>query len=165
MKLTIPEPVRPKMKEYGLKEAPDGMLTWGWVKGELEKSKNYWICSTRPDGNPHAAPVWGILMDDVVYFSTGESSRKAKNIAHNPTIVLHLESGFDTVIIEGLVETVSDRADIERIAPIYATKYAPHGFEPTADDLAKGLMYRVVPRVVMAWKETDFPNTATRWEF
>lgn len=165
MKLTIPEAMRPKMKDYGLKQDKDGMLSWQWVLDELEKSKNYWIGSTRPDGNPHVAPVWGILMDDVVYFGTGEKSRKVKNIRNNPNIVLHLESGFDTLIIEGKVEKVTDRADFDRVAPIYAKKYAPHDYEPTADELAGGLMYRVMPRVVMAWKETDFPNTATRWEF
>ncbi len=165
MKLNIPDAIRPKMKDYGLKQEKEGMLSWQWVLDELEKSKNYWIGSTRPNGNPHVAPVWGILMDDVVYFGTGETSRKARNITVNSNIVLHLESGFDTVIIEGKAEKVSNRADFDRIAPIYAKKYAAHNYEPTAEELAVGLMYRVVPDVVMAWKESSFPDTATRWEF
>lgn len=165
MQLTIPQASRPKMKDYGLKSDPEGLLSWQWVRDELEKSKNYWIATTRPDGNPHVAPVWGVLMEDVVYFSTGENTRKAKNFRANPNIVLHLESGFDAVIIEGTIEKITYRADFERIAPVYAKKYAPHGYEPTADELASGSLYRVIPRVVMAWKETDFPNTATRWEF
>lgn len=165
MKLTIPEAKRPSMKDYGIKQVSEGLLTWGWVREQAEKSMNYWISTSRPNGNPHAAPVWGILMDDVVYFGTSESSLKARNMAANPTVVLHLESGFEVVIIEGKVEKVTDKALFERIAPIYAKKYAPHNYEPTAEELAAGTMYRVLPDMVMAWREQDFPNTATRWQF
>ncbi|MEO1255735.1 MAG: pyridoxamine 5'-phosphate oxidase family protein, partial [Bacteroidota bacterium] len=135
------------------------------VREQLEQSKNYWVSTTRPNGNPHAAPVWGVLLDDCVYWGTGDTSRKNRNLLNNPHVVLHSESGWDVVIIEGIVEKVTERADFERVAPIYTTKYAPHGYEPRADELAQGLMYRVLPHVVMAWKETSFPNTATRWEF
>jgi len=27
------------------------------------------------------------------------------------------------------------------------------------------VLYRVRPRVVLAWTERDFPNNATRWQF
>ncbi|MGB7337801.1 MAG: pyridoxamine 5'-phosphate oxidase family protein [Phototrophicaceae bacterium] len=165
MKLTIPKPTRPKMQNYGIEQSNEGLLTWAWVTERLEQSMNYWISSTRPNGNPHAAPIWGILMDDTVYFGTDATSRKAKNLLENPQIVLHGESGFEVVIVEGIAERVTDVDDFERIAPIYAKKYAPHGYEPTAEELAGTLMYRVRPQVVMAWLEQDFPNTATRWVF
>jgi uncharacterized pyridoxamine 5'-phosphate oxidase family protein len=120
MKLTIPEPIRPTMKDYGINQTSDGLLGWEWVREQLEKSMNYWVSTTRPDGNPHAAPVWGVLVDDVVYFGTGETSRKGRNMQANPNVVLHTESGFDTVIVEGTVEITKERALMERIAPIYA---------------------------------------------
>lgn len=165
MKLTIPKATRPTMQDYGIKDDSTGLLTWDWVIERLEKSENYWIASSRPNGKPHVAPVWGILLDDVVYFGTGTSSRKARNINHDSSVVLHLESGIETVIIEGQAIQVTNKADFERIAPIYAKKYAPKGYEPTAKELAEGLMYYVKPDIAMAWNERDFPTTATRWVF
>jgi len=165
MKLTIPAAIRPKMKDYGIKQESEGLLSWDFVREQLEKSMNYWLATSRPNGNPHAAPVWGVLFEDVVYFGTGETSRKARNFKHNPNVVLHTESGFDTVIVEGKIKKLAERALYDDIAPVYAMKYAPHNYEPTAEELAKGGLYRVVPAIVMAWKESDFPNTATRWEF
>lgn len=165
MKLTIPDPIRPTMKDYGIKQETEGLLSWKWTQEQLTKSMNYWLSTSRPDGNPHAAPVWGVLYEDVVYFGTGEKSRKARNFKQNPNVILHTESGFDVVIVEGKVEKITEKSLFDNIAPVYAKKYAPHGFEPTAEELAEGGMYRVVPTVVMAWQETDFPNTATRWNF
>lgn len=61
MQLTIPEPTRPTMKNYGIHETEEGLLDWSWVSEQLTQSQNYWIATTRPDGRPHAAPVWGSL--------------------------------------------------------------------------------------------------------
>ncbi len=165
MKLSIPKATRPAMKDYGINQEPEGLLSWPWVRERLAASMNYWVATTRPNGNPHVAPVWGILLDDVVYFGTSVTSQKGRNLQKNPNIVVHLESGYEVVIIEGRVEMVKNQNDFERIAPIYAEKYAVHGYEPNAEELASGTMYYVLPNVVMAWLEQDFPNTATRWQF
>lgn len=165
MQLTIPQPQRPRMKHYGITEAEQGMLDWAWVRAELHKSRNYWISSTRPDGRPHAAPVWGVVLDDVVYFASNKKSVKGRNLARNPQVTLHLESGDDCVIVEGRVLHVADSALLMRMATEYSQKYAP--FSPTPDELDGGdnIAYGVVPGVVLTWKESDFPNTATRWVF
>lgn len=54
-------------------------------------------------------PVWGIWLGGAVYFGTDRRSRKAKNLAANPSLVIHLESGDDAVILEGAAEEVDDR--------------------------------------------------------
>jgi general stress protein 26 len=91
----------------------------------LERSKNYWICTARPDGRPHAIPVWGFFLDDTVYFGTARSSQKARNLAHNPTVSVHLESGDDVVIVEGAAREVplSDRETIAKLDAASKTKY------------------------------------------
>lgn len=165
MKLTIPQATRPKMQDYGIETSDDGLLTWEWVRERLEQSTNYWVSTVQKNGNPHAAPVWGILLEDTVYFGTGEGSVKARNLQRNPNVVLHTESGMECVIVEGRVEKVTEIATFEQVAPVYAAKYKPHGYEPTAEELAAGLMYVVKPQVVMAWYEKKFPETATRWAF
>jgi len=165
MQLTIPEPQRPRMKDYGVASSEEGMLDWAWVSAEMEKSRNYWINSTRSDGRPHAAPVWGVVVDDVLYFASNKTSVKGRNLAANPNVTAHLESGDDCVIIEGQVFHVEDETLLPRIATVYGKKYAP--FTPTPEELDGGtnIAYGVAPKVVLAWKESDFPNTATRWVF
>lgn len=163
MKLVIPASIRPTMQNYGIVEATEGMLTWTWVSQQLIKSRNYWIATTRPNGNPHVAPVWGVVIDDIVHFGTSESAVKAKNIAHNANVIVHLESGDDCVIIEGQAIAVTDENILAKMAALYPTKYPE--FAPTVEDLGKNGNYAIQPKVVMAWHESDFPNTATRWVF
>src|SRR2546425_1061199 len=95
---------------YGVPKDGSGakQLPWSWAVERLLAARNYWICSTRPDGPPHAAPVWGLWLDDAVWFSTDRASRKGRNLLASPTVVVHLESGDDVVILEGEAELVQD---------------------------------------------------------
>jgi nitroimidazol reductase NimA-like FMN-containing flavoprotein (pyridoxamine 5'-phosphate oxidase superfamily) len=154
---------RPNFPGYGIEQQPDGMLTWEWVSEQMAASRNYWICTTRPDGRPHAAPVWGIWLDETLYFGSGPDSVKARNLRGNPAVVVHLESGDDCVIFEGVIEPVvnPDRAWFERFADAYEAKYG--GFRPEYPD-TEGT-YRLRPHIAFAWIEKDYPKTATRWRF
>jgi nitroimidazol reductase NimA-like FMN-containing flavoprotein (pyridoxamine 5'-phosphate oxidase superfamily) len=157
----LPAPTRPHMPGYGIKAEPEGMLPWCWADARLSESRNYWICTTRPDGRPHAAPVWGVWLDGALYFGSGERSVKTRNLAANPAVVAHVESGDDVVIVEGVTEMRLDLdpALFERIADVYAAKY--DGFKPSASEP----LFVVRPRVVFAWMEKSYPDTATRWRF
>lgn len=156
---------RPQMPAgYGMgaaQGAPGQRLTWQQACELLTAARNYWISSTRPDGRPHAMPVWGLWFDDAVYFSTGRGSRKARNIAANPEVVVHLESGDEAVIIEGRAVEVHDAGVLARVAGAYEAKYE---LRPDLDAL-DALFYAVRPRVAFAWLEKDFPESATRWRF
>jgi nitroimidazol reductase NimA-like FMN-containing flavoprotein (pyridoxamine 5'-phosphate oxidase superfamily) len=159
----VPQRSRPNFKGYGITKQAEGMLDWSWVTDRMGKSRNYWIVSVRPDGSPHAAPVWGVWMDETLYFGSGIESQKAKNLRANPAVVVHLESGDETVIFEGEVrELAHDRKDIyERLAKEYAAKYPP--FEPEPGPEPEAITFELIPSRVMAWTEADYPNTATEW--
>ena len=63
--------------EYGIGHhgsAPSEHLPWARVERWLQASRNYWICTTRRDGRPHAKPVWGVWLQGMVSFSTDPSS-------------------------------------------------------------------------------------------
>lgn len=143
----------------------DGLLTWAWVSAQMTKSRSYWVSSTRPDGNPHAAPVWGVWVDESFYFGTEPTSRKAKNFAHNPNIVVHLESGDETVIFEGVVTAMTADEPVQVIFAAYRTKYTPYDPAEDIDPAQPDGMYSFKPKRVLAWLEKDFPKTATRWTF
>jgi len=139
-------------KDYGIPDDEAGMLTWDWVTDRLAAARNYWVSSTRPDGRPHAMPTWAVWVDGTLYFGGGRETRRARNIAANPAVVVHLESGDEVVILEGVVEEVTDPALQERIDDAYEVKYGiRHG--PT--------VWGVRVEKVFAWSE--FPTTMTRW--
>jgi general stress protein 26 len=146
---------------YGISTKPEGNLPWTWVEERLAASRNYWIVTASRDGRPHAMPVWGLWLDDAVWFSTEASSRKGRNIAAKPDIVVHLESGDEVVVLEGIPEEVTGREALERFVDAYEAKY---GFRMNLDEPI-GLVYRVPPRAAYAWREVDFPTSATRWRF
>jgi PPOX class probable F420-dependent enzyme len=149
---------------YGLTpvNGQQDLVAWEHVEERLRASRNYWISSTRPDGQPHAMPVWGIWLDGAFYFSTDPHSRKGRNLAANPRVVMHLESGDDVVILEGQVVEVTDSAIQELADGVYHAKYDFHMIGPQA---APGLVYQLRPVVAFAWPESSFSTQATRWTF
>ena len=159
-----PAPERPGIVEgYGISSDEAGLLPWSYVAERMETSRNYWIGTTRPDGRPHAAPVWGVWLDEAFYFGTDRRSRKARNLRANPEIVVHLESGDDCVILEGVAEEVGDPALRRRVGEVYAAKYGIDAVGDAGD--AGPPVYALRPRVAFAWTESSFPETATRWRF
>ncbi len=44
---------------------------WQWALERLEKSHNYWISTTRPNGHPHLMLVWGVWWRDA-FWGTAE---------------------------------------------------------------------------------------------
>lgn len=155
---------RPDMPGYGLKDENEGkgLYEWSHVTERMIKSRNYWVCTTRPDGRPHAAPVWGAWVDGALYFGTGTTSVKARNIKANPAVVIHLESGDDTVILEGSLELLTnpDVSLTKKIGDAYEGKY---NWRPS--DFDNGGWHKLNHQVAFAWHENDFPSTATRWVF
>jgi Pyridoxamine 5'-phosphate oxidase len=145
---------------YGIKPRKQ-YLPWSHAEERLERSRNYWICTARPDGRPHSIPVWGFWIDSALFFGTARSSRKARNLVHNSAVSVHLESGDDVVILEGTATEISDPATLKKIDGASQTKYKM----PLTTLPGETVLYCVRPRVALAWTEKDFPKTATRWEF
>jgi general stress protein 26 len=146
---------------YGLKPRAQ-YLPFSHAEQRLANSRNYWICSSRPDGRPHSIPVWGFWLDGALYFGTARASRKARNLAQNAAVSIHLESGNDVVILEGTAAEV-DLNDKARIGPLDAASRAK--YKMPLRGTPETVLYSVRPRVVLAWTEKDFPHNATRWQF
>ena len=154
------EPVasRPRFpRGYGSPESEHGQLSWSWAEERLEASRNYWVGTTKPDGAPHAMPVWGLWLDGAVLFSTTPGSRKARNLARDARAVVHVESAEEVVILEGEVEEI---ALDDSVAALYAAKY-DYRPDPSSDEEG---WYRLRPQVAYAWKP-DFPRSVTRFAF
>ena len=162
-----PERSRPWMPDgYGVPTDDEGILPWSWAVERLENARNYWFSTVRPDGRPHAMPAWAVWLDDALYFEGSPETRRARNIATNPAIAVHLESGDDVVILEGEAREAGkpDRALAERLAAAFAAKYAAsHDYRPGTDQWDNGGLWILRPRVAFAWDK--FPQGVTRWRF
>ena len=88
---------------YGISQDEEAMLDWSWAEERLASSRNYWIVTTGGDGGPAAAPVWGVWSDSALYFGTNPQSLKGRNLARDPRVVIHLESGDEVVILRGRI--------------------------------------------------------------
>jgi hypothetical protein len=155
-----PKITRPHFPE-GYVDHPKALLTWELVEQKLAGAKNYWLCTVRPDGRPHAVPKWAVWVDGKLYFDGSPSTRHARNLAKNPHVSLHLESGDEVVIVEGTGHA-SPRPSPglgARLAQAYAAKYAALGYAPQADQWDQGGLFEIAPQTVLAWtKFTDDPT-------
>ena len=155
-----PTPSRITTSGYGFENAtrpPGEKFPWSRVSEVFAGARNYWIATARADGRPHAAPVWGVWLDGLFYFSTGKESRKARNLAGNPNVAVHVEGpGGEVVILEGVAEEISDASILKPVWQAYNAKY---------DWAVEGHPFFVVrPSVAFSFRE-ELGETATRWVF
>src|ERR1700674_435621 len=105
-----PTAVRPKVPGYEFSAKKKGLLPWKWAVKRIEKSREYWIATTRPDGAPHLMIIWGLWFDENFWFSTGSASRKARNLAANPRCAIGTDDAAKAVILEGVAELIDAKS-------------------------------------------------------
>lgn len=148
-------------KGYGIPRTKTGLLSWRWVELRFRAAHNYWVATTSSDGAPHSVPVWGVWVDGVFYFATERSARKSRNLLREPRVVVHLESGEDVVIMNGQATEVTRTPLIRGIDQAYLKKYKMR----MSDAPGNLAVFAVAPQVILAWRERDFPKSATRMVF
>jgi nitroimidazol reductase NimA-like FMN-containing flavoprotein (pyridoxamine 5'-phosphate oxidase superfamily) len=159
--MTTPRASRPSLPAmYGIPDSEEGLLAWGDVVQRLEAARNYWLASARPDGRPHVVAIWGMWLDDAFYCSGAPETRWLCDIAANPAVALHLESGDQVVIVEGQMALFAPDSDLAaRLNQASQAKY-DMAYDPI--DTSEPI-WRIQPHTVLAW--THFPADATRFRF
>ena len=155
-----PRRSRPNVPGNNVATGEDGMLEWNAVDAWLAAARIYWLGTASRDGEPHATPIWGAWVDGAVYFDGYyEKTRWGRNLAANPRLVVHIESGNQVVILKGVAEIVNlDPATFAGMTAAYTGKY----HQPPAT--SEGV-YRLRPQVAFAWDNEAYTRTATRWHF
>jgi hypothetical protein len=158
-----PKISRPIFPE-GYLSNPTSHVTWEYVVQRLTESKNYWMSSVRPNRKPHVVPRWGVFVEDRFYYDGSPETVHARNIVLNPHVVLHLESGDQAVIVEGLTVAVGKPAKelAEKVARAFRAKYSPYGYSPQANQWDSGGLYALTPHKALAW--TNFIEDPTRFD-
>ncbi len=132
-----------------------------WLQGY----RSIWLSTTRPDGRPHGVPVWYWWGGRCIYFVTGQSTQKAKNLAHQNWAVFQAGNADDVIILQGPAKIITDTAELERINNNYSAKYVDPFSGAQATLLGESdIVYRVQIQHIMAWEYASV-QTRTDWRF
>ena len=162
--MTQPKVSRPKFPP-GYMDNPASFVTWYWVAAQLTESKNYWLCSIRPNGRPHVVPRWAVYVDGKIYYDGSPETRHARNIMENPQVSLHLENGDQAIILEG-ISRLAGKPTPElalKLSEAYKKKYKAFGYAPEPNQWDEGGLYVFTPRLCLAW--TNFLQDPTKFVF
>src|SRR5207247_10129459 len=101
--MTEPIGSRPHMPGHGVLDAGQGtgLLPWSWARERLERSHDYWVATVWPNGRPHVMPVWGVWVDEPLWFSASRASRKARNLANRPQCAITTDNAYQPVVTGG----------------------------------------------------------------
>jgi PPOX class probable F420-dependent enzyme len=144
---------------------PNDAVPWLEVAARLATARNYWLCTTMPSGAPHAAPVWGAVADGTLYLYSERRTVKARNLAADPRVVVHLESGDNVVIVRGTAEDLGAPAQVPEVVAALAAKYTGDGdqqYLPGADP-DFDVLYALRPQSAMIWRLADYDGSQRRW--
>ena len=143
----------------------DGSMTWSEVAERLATARSYWLGTTTPSGAPHAAPVWGVVTGETLYLYTERSTVKARNLAADPRVVVHLESAEDVLIVRGVAEDLGRPAMVPSLVAALAAKYTrpeDRQYLPDADP-DFNVVYALRPQSAMAWRLDDYEASQRRY--
>ena len=144
-----------------------GHFPWNKVDIWLQSYRSIWLSTTRTDGRPHCTPVWYWWQASKpnVYFVTGETSIKAKNLAQQPWVVLSAGNADDTIILQGLAHLVTEEAERNQVNEHWQSKYVDPHSGARASVIGDGsCLYCVEVQHIMAW-EYGAVTTRTDWHF
>ena len=77
-------------------------------------------------------PAWGAWVDGALYFDGSPETRRGRNLAQNSSIVVHLESGDEVVILEGEAVYASSKAAVVSLTRVLAREVAEMGITVNA---------------------------------
>jgi hypothetical protein len=134
-----------------------------------------WLATTNPDGSPHLTGLGPLWVSGLFYFTTGEATRKGRNLARDPRCTLGVSTDEFDLAVDGEAALVDDSDVVAEMAGRWASGGWPasvdaSGIALTAEYSAPSAgpppwrVYRLTPRqatVVLA----ATPGGATRWRF
>ena len=138
--------------------------SWHEIAARLAPSRSYWLVTTNADGSPHAAPVWGVMVEGRLYIYSERTTVKARNLRRDGRAVVHLESGEDVVIVHGYLADMGLPQAAHDVLDALRLKYDHPGdaqYLPSSDD-AFDVLYLMRPERALLWKLADYEGTQLR---
>jgi len=100
-----------------------------------------------------------------LYLYSERRTVKARNLAADPRVVVHLESGDDVVIVRGTAEDLGTPAQVPEVVAALSQKYTGAGdrqYLPDADP-DFDVVYAVRPQSALLWRLADYEASQRRW--
>ena len=138
-------------------------LTPAEQRDYIATARTLTLCSNGPRGYPHAVAMWFVVNDDgTVWMTTYRKAQKAVNIARDPKVALHIESGetYETlkgVLIRGDAEVVRDEQVVFRtLQRVHAKMAGAFPDAAGAEDVMrwqaqKRVALKITPRRISSW--------------
>jgi uncharacterized pyridoxamine 5'-phosphate oxidase family protein len=146
---------------------------WADARRRLEQAEVFFLTTVRPDGRPHVTPLIAVWERESLYFCTGPTEQKAKNLAANPHCILTagataIAEGLD-VVVEGDAVRADDDAELGRVAAAYEDKYGKDWHFDVADgafhhEAGDAWVFRVTPVRSFGFAKGE-PFGQTRFRF
>jgi hypothetical protein len=147
---------------------------WAAAREQLDDARTYWISTVRPDGRPHVTTIAAVWLDGAIHFVTGQTERKARNLADNARVVITTGcNGWDglDIVVEGEAVLVTAAERLHQVVDAFTAKYDDFfGFRfadgrflqpETADD---PLVFEVRATRAFGFAKGD-TFSQTRWRF
>ena len=134
-----------------------------------------WLATINRDGSPHVTGIGALWVDNMFWFETGETTRKARNLERDHRCTLSVAAHEFDLVVEGEARKVTDPSTVASMAARWAEQGWParvdeSGLALTAEYSAPSagpppwLVYQLTPRVATALLTVE-PGGATRWRF
>ncbi|HEX7132297.1 MAG TPA: pyridoxamine 5'-phosphate oxidase family protein [Iamia sp.] len=135
----------------------------------------WWLATLDADGRPHVTGIGGFWHEDALWFQTGLTTRKGRNLLRDPRCTASLAVEEFDLAVEGDAEQVDDPDRVARfveecVAGGWPARVDDSGRAVTADFSAPSAgappwhVFRLVPRRAAALQTVE-PGGATRWTF
>ena len=153
---------------------PDAVATpWEETRHALEAAELFWITTVRADGRPHVTPLVAVWLEDALYFTTGATEQKARNLRANPHVILttgcnQWDRGLD-VVVEGDAVPVTHGDVVGRLPAAWAMKWDGRWRYQAGEGRllneagGEALVFSVVPTKILAFTKGAFSHTRHRF--
>ena len=138
-------------------------------------SRSTWLSTVNDNGSPHLIPVGAIWLQGAFWFQTGANTRKARNVARDPRCSIALSIRDADVIVEGVVQRITEPGAVA----LAAKAWADQGWPAERDESGSGItapfnapsqgpppwnVYRIEPRSAIVTLTAE-PGGLTRFRF
>lgn len=108
----------PTIEWIRVKAVLDGQLTQRPGSGGPQRHTT-WLTTINPDGGPHVMPVGVVPYGGSWYFTSGQVTRKSRNLSRDPRCVVSVATDPFDLVIEGAAERVTDADELSSVAEVY----------------------------------------------
>ncbi len=161
--------------ELDARFSTDGAIAALWEDGrqQLADAQIYRISTVRGDGRPHVTTLMAVWFREALFFCTGPTEQKARNLDRNPHCAVTtgsnaISEGLD-VVAEGEARRVADDGLLRELAAEWESKYGSDWHYDVHDgafhhQAGEAWIYEVLPTTAFGFAKGALAGQ-TRWRF